>query len=458
MKRFMDKVSHKLLDMWIRFRQKRKERIFPYRLEQEMKSLEPGKDTEIILYDYYRNKVKMVLWIFLFGILLMCCYVISRIVSGSMQETEMLKRNDYGEGEKVISMDAVVEEEIYSLDVTVSQKQPKKEEAEDMILEVMEKIPEIIMGENESLSHVDHPLNLITSMQNYPVSICWESDNYTVIREDGTFGEEEPEQNGESVTLRAILTYGEIQREKEFEICVYPQIYSKEEEIIRELKKEIMLKAQQTKQEEYLSLPATVNGKSILWKHHEQTVLPLLGLLLVFTVIGVFIGKDKEVHKRFEERNKALLSEYAEFVSKLQLLISSGMSMRRAVEKMTVDYRKNRKEGGRKKIVYEELQFIHKKMESGLSETEAFDLFGNRCGLVCYKKFSTLIIQNLKKGSDGLLCALSNEMKLSFEEHKQAARGKGEEAGTKLLLPMMMMMGIVLVIIMIPAFFSFGVM
>lgn len=32
----------------------------------------------------------------------------------------------------------------------------------------------------------------------------------------------------------------------------------------------------------------------------------------------------------------------------------------------------------------------------------------------------------------------------------------GEEAGTKLLLPMMIMLGVTLVIIMIPAYFSFS--
>ena len=42
-------------------------------------------------------------------------------------------------------------------------------------------------------------------------------------------------------------------------------------------------------------------------------------------------------------------------------------------------------------------------------------------------------------------------------ERKGLAKKLGEEAGTKLLLPMMMMLCIVMVIIMIPAYFSFMV-
>ena len=62
----------------------------------------------------------------------------------------------------------------------------------------------------------------------------------------------------------------------------------------------------------------------------------------------------------------------------------------------------------------------------------------------------------MKRGSEGLREALLNETKNAFEERKQAARRLGEEAGTKLLLPMILMLGVVLIIIVVPAYFSFG--
>ena len=46
------------------------------------------------------------------------------------------------------------------------------------------------------------------------------------------------------------------------------------------------------------------------------------------------------------------------------------------------------------------------------------------------------------------------EAEEAFEERKSMARKLGEEAGTKMLFPMMMMFGIIIVIIMIPAFLS----
>ena len=42
----------------------------------------------------------------------------------------------------------------------------------------------------------------------------------------------------------------------------------------------------------------------------------------------------------------------------------------------------------------------------------------------------------------------------SFENRKSAAKRLGEEAGTKLLMPMMGMLMVVLVIVMVPAFLT----
>ena len=48
---------------------------------------------------------------------------------------------------------------------------------------------------------------------------------------------------------------------------------------------------------------------------------------------------------------------------------------------------------------------------------------------------------------------LEQEVSDAFEERKNLAKKSGEEAGTKMLFPMMMF-GIIIVIIMVPAFLS----
>jgi hypothetical protein len=70
-------------------------------------------------------------------------------------------------------------------------------------------------------------------------------------------------------------------------------------------------------------------------------------------------------------------------------------------------------------------------------------------------KFGSLIAQNLKKGNKGISELLTKEAVDAFEERKETAKRLGEEAGTKLLVPMMIMLVIVFAVIMVPAFLSF---
>ena len=57
---------------------------------------------------------------------------------------------------------------------------------------------------------------------------------------------------------------------------------------------------------------------------------------------------------------------------------------------------------------------------------------------------------------NNLLVSVQQESRDAFETRKNMARRLGEEAGTKVLGPMMLMLGVVLVMIMIPAYLSFG--
>ena len=95
-------------------------------------------------------------------------------------------------------------------------------------------------------------------------------------------------------------------------------------------------------------------------------------------------------------------------------------------------------------------------MRSGLSEAEAYAQFGKRIGLQEYIRLTTLMTQNLKKGSASLLERLRDEADRSLSEQMQRGRQLGEEASTKLLLPMVMMLGVVMVMVIMPAFGSMG--
>ena len=87
---------------------------------------------------------------------------------------------------------------------------------------------------------------------------------------------------------------------------------------------------------------------------------------------------------------------------------------------------------------------------------KAFVEFGTRCGLQQYMKLSGLLEQNRKNGSKNLRETLRLEMAEAFEQRKHQARRMGEKAGTKLLVPLFLLLGVVMVMIMLPAWTAFG--
>ena len=87
----------------------------------------------------------------------------------------------------------------------------------------------------------------------------------------------------------------------------------------------------------------------------------------------------------------------------------------------------------------------------GVSESDAYAAFGRACRTHAYIKLGNLMSQNVRKGGEYFMQMLREEVGEAFAQRRK----RGEEAGTKLLLPMIMMLGIVLIIIVVPAFMSF---
>ncbi len=126
------------------------------------------------------------------------------------------------------------------------------------------------------------------------------------------------------------------------------------------------------------------------------------------------------------------------------------MSTRMAFRKISDEYRlKNEK-----RYVYEEMLLSCREMESGVSEIQAYRHFAKRCRLQRYVKLVSLLEQNSRLGAAGFLTYMRSECSDALQERRSEARRMGEEAGTKLLLPMILMLAIVMVVIIVPAFVS----
>lgn len=203
-----------------------------------------------------------------------------------------------------------------------------------------------------------------------------------------------------------------------------------------------------------VELPGTVSGIPVIYRNPEIS-RDFSAFYLCLFVVGLLpvVWKRQRLAK-LREREKQLLLDYPELVDKIMLLLSAGLTVKGCFERLYTEYRGRMKNGAQRRFVYEEVSFSLQEMQNGVSEPKAVEAFGRRCGLLPYLRFSSMLNQNIQKGSEGLIRLLEIEAMEAFEQRKEQVKTMGETAGTKLLLPMALMLGIVMAIIIIPAFMT----
>lgn len=178
-------------------------------------------------------------------------------------------------------------------------------------------------------------------------------------------------------------------------------------------------------------------------------------LALVFPAMVLLHRQQKEKEQKKKERQQ-MQQDYPEIVTKLQLLLSTGMNLRKSVERIANDYLSYmRREEVRK--AYEILVEICREMERGLGEKEAYEQLGERWGLLSYRTLSSILVQCLQKGSNGVEQVLAKEAEQAQRLRRQQAQILGEQASTRLLFPMILMLLVVFVILLVPAWLMFAV-
>ena len=229
---------------------------------------------------------------------------------------------------------------------------------------------------------------------------------------------------------------------------------SEEESLRQQLEEEIVMLNRSEGDAVYYYLPEYLNGRRVLWERPGSTDGFLLAALAMLTALLLPLLKEREKAQEEERKREQMLMDYPNLVMKLTLLLQSGMTVRSAFHRIGGDYAR-RKVPGKERYAYEEILRACHEMESGVSEAAAYEHFGSRCGQIKYRTLSVRLVQNLQKGSTRLLEMLERESMEAFEDRKRRARVLGEAAATKLLVPMVLMLMVVLAIIMIPAVLSF---
>lgn len=417
-----------------------------------LRMLRTTKNT-ITLQAYYERKFSRML-MFLFGGLIFLGFLALGF-QGEVHwlERPSIERPGYGEGNLEAELTVgFSDEETVDLSLIVGERKYSSEEVQKIFQGVLEHLEEQILGENESLEAVRKNLVFPGSFCDGIVTAVWSVDPPDYIDDTGRFLSEPPKE-GILATVKVTLTCEKEELIREFPVKLLPPERTELEEKAVELKAEAEENGEKTREAEEMVLPDSWKGTPIRWGTKEDSPLGV-GFLLLAVGLWYLYGKDdRELKKEEKHRKQQMILDYPVILYKMSMLLEAGMTIRGAFSKVAFHYRDQN--GKEVHYAYEEMLLACYEMEQGVGEAAAYEEFGQKCGNLHYLKFGSLLSQNLKKGSRGLVELLEQEAENGMEERKSLARKLGEEAGTKLLLPMLLMLILVIVILMVPAILSF---
>ncbi len=377
--------------------------------------------------------------------------------SRQMVQDGKLQRNEVGGSTKSqeLQLDAEGVLEDYSYLVEVQAQRMQGEALEQLFDDAVKEAENVFLGENLSLDCINRDVVLPKKLQDGQIRAKWEFDSKNAINADGELKDQIAE-DGELVMVSLTMHYDEQAREHTFGCYVYPKKQKPVEQLFADLKEYFEQEQEESKNSEYLRLPAQLSGRQLKWSQKEDHTYQIILMLGFAAAAAVYIQEAMREQRKEQARKEQLLKQYPDMVSKISLLLGAGMTLSSAWERIVLNYQHRlEQKHGETQEVYEQMLVAYREMQDGIGELKVYERFGDRCGTPQYRKFSMLVVQNLRKGSSGLRQSLEKEVSDAFALRKNLAKKAGEEAGTKILIPMMLMLCIVMVIILVPAFLTF---
>lgn len=374
-----------------------------------------------------------------------------------MVQDGKLQRNEVGGSTKSqeLQLDAEGVLEDYSYLVEVQAQRMQGEALEQLFDDAVKEAENVFLGENLSLDCINRDVVLPKKLQDGQIRAKWEFDSKNAINADGELKDQIAE-DGELVMVSLTMHYDEQAREHTFGCYVYPKKQKPVEQLFADLKEYFEQEQEESKNSEYLRLPAQLSGRQLKWSQKEDHTYQIILMLGFAAAAAVYIQEAMREQRKEQARKEQLLKQYPDMVSKISLLLGAGMTLSSAWERIVLNYQHRlEQKHGETQEVYEQMLVAYREMQDGIGELKVYERFGDRCGTPQYRKFSMLVVQNLRKGSSGLRQSLEKEVSDAFALRKNLAKKAGEEAGTKILIPMMLMLCIVMVIILVPAFLTF---
>jgi hypothetical protein len=414
-------------------------------LVRKLRFLNPSGDISALYRDFCIRRIRISMITCIAGIILAVLMKISAVSGRSVPE-DGFEREEWNGKKQEIELYAITDDGMVGMDLSIWPVTLTEEELDEYRDDFLNEVTDIIGGKNTDLMNVDHDLDLKERYEGYPFKFAWRSSDFGLVSAyGGKIREKTPE--GDAV-LTVTYSYGDYKGESEIPIHIIRPEQTPEEMAASEIRDYLTESEKSGRYERIWNLPDEINGKTVRWEYRSEDNSGLiLGLFTAVAVI-VYMAAGKDLTTQTDRRRENMRKSYPKILRQISLYVGAGMTIKAAFNRISADAVSS----GSRDAVYEEMISACHEMEQGIGEASVYERFGNRTGLGEYIKLAGILSQNLKRGNPNFVIRLKAEADMAMKERVLQARKTGEEAQTKLLVPMIMMLAVVMVMIMIPAF------
>lgn len=315
-------------------------------------------------------------------------------------EERMLLRPKAGEEAQQVKIMLETEEGVQIGELQLGAYQYSEEEIEGLHALARERLEEVLKGQNQDYSHIVGDLYFPKELQGISDALYWYSDCPELVSGNGKVNNEDLREET-TVTITARIYYGEEFRVYSKLLTVQPRVYSAAEAAYRNGMKLLQGQEELERQKESFLLPETVSGMKVELFKESSAPLPMLcAFLLLLLLPASFYAYFQEIEKKKRTRSEEAGKAYQEFVMRISLLMAAGLSARQAWKRLTTEY--TEKYGVEGHVLAKELFVTESELSNGKSEVLAYEAFGERMKALSYQRLSSMLIQYVTKGVQGI--------------------------------------------------------
>lgn len=404
---------------------------------------------------FFMKQGRIILAEVVIGIILLIILIFSMIF---FPKYIVFERNPFGQGMKEIQVSLKKDKENKKINYKLSEQELSDKQIRKIYKQFFKELKRKVAGKNTGLNKVTTSLSLPENIEGYPFEIAYEflEDGYIFL--DGTLNKKEQNKlkNGEShityITVKA--SYKQYEEIRKYKIQIFSKPDTFRHNKFYKVEQYLKKKEQKSRYGEKIRIPTTYKGIQI---GTGQNGVGSMGLIILFTTIGLLIPLHNYMKLR-EKGDKCQIEAERDFpviVHLLTLYMGAGLSFFSSVGRISNNYQRQKKQSKQKKYAFERIMLMEQQMNNGISQKEACHNWGMQFRTDSYQKLSLILIQSFTKGAKEAAVLMETEEKEAFRKRVDRARKEGEEAATRLLFPMILLLSEVMLLVMYPALIRF---